>query len=59
MYAIDWEENHRLGGTCVTGCDEKAPKGYTCLKNLCDDKIGKKKKNCECMDPHPCSRDKN
>jgi hypothetical protein len=60
---------HRLGGTCVTGCKQKAPTGYTCLKNLCDkkkkekpDKPGlkraAKKKNCECMVPLPCSRDK-
>ena len=29
---------HRLGGTCETKCKDKAPPGYTCLKNLCNDK---------------------
>lgn len=60
---------HRLGGTCETKCKEKAPLGYTCLKNLCNDKkkkepkdkvpeLAAKKKKCECMVPLRCPRDK-
>ena len=63
---------HRLGGTCETRCKQKAPPGYTCLKDLCIDRKNPKKKTtrsgqeveaaqkmkCECMVPLPCSRDK-
>merc|ERR1711865_367633 len=59
---------HRLGGTCETKCKQKAPPGYTCLKDLCNNKkkpksgpkpeARKKKTKCECMVPLPCSRDK-
>jgi len=58
---------HRLGGTCEFKCKEKAPPGYTCLKNLCNDKKkeraedpffpeARKKKKCECMVPLPCDK---
>lgn len=62
---------HRLGGTCVKNCEENAPPGHTCLKDLCDvrkktkapkatleiaDKKKKKKKKCECLVPFTCPR---